>query len=73
MFDGDGAELRGHGAHPVPGERRQIQEPYFHIAGRTDVDAGFITVEVRQGDGIFCYASVIDNGTNDPTTIPALE
>ncbi len=73
LFDGNGAELAVMGPTLSPGERRQIQEPYLHIAGRSDIDAGYITVEVRDGGGVLCYASVIDNMTNDPTTIPALE
>ncbi len=73
LYDGDGAELAVMGPTLSPGERRQLQEPFMHIAGRTDINAGYVTVEVREGDGVFCYASVIDNTTNDPTTIPALE
>ena len=52
------------------GDRVQLQEPFDRIAGRTDIDAGYAVVEILTGDGLVAYASVIDNRTNDPTTVP---
>ena len=52
------------------GNRVQLQEPFDRIAGRTDIDAGYAVVEILTGDGLVAYASVIDNRTNDPTTVP---
>jgi hypothetical protein len=40
------------------------------IAGRDDIDGGYATVTVESGGGIIVYASVVDNTTNDPTTVP---
>ena len=40
------------------------------IAGRHDLDAAYASVTVEAGEGVIAYASVIDNATNDPTTVP---
>ncbi len=37
-----------------------------------DIDGGYATVTVSTGGGIIAYGSVIDNATNDPTTIPMM-
>jgi CubicO group peptidase (beta-lactamase class C family) len=52
------------------GDRVQLQEPYDRIAGRNDITSGYAVVEVVAGSGVSAYASVIDNRTNDPTTVP---
>jgi CubicO group peptidase (beta-lactamase class C family) len=52
------------------GERVQLQEPFDRIAGRTDITSGYAVVEVVAGSGVAAYASVVDNRTNDPTTVP---
>ena len=52
------------------GDRVQLQEPFDRIAGRNDIADGYAVVEVVAGSGVSVYASVIDNRTNDPTTVP---
>jgi hypothetical protein len=52
------------------GDRLQLNEPFDRLAGRSDIDSGYATVEITQGSGIVAYASVVDNRTNDPTTVP---
>ncbi len=44
----------------------------FTMAGRDDLDAASAKVEVIQGSGLIVSASVVDNITNDPTTLVAI-
>jgi hypothetical protein len=39
-------------------------------AGREDLEAASARVTLVSGDGVVAYASVIDNRTNDATTVP---
>jgi len=70
FFDGDGTELARRRKTIAQGGRLQLQEPFQRIAGRNDVSAGYASVAVERGDGIIAYGSVIDNASNDPTTVP---
>jgi hypothetical protein len=70
LFDGQGAQLASRRRVLAPYERVQFQEPFSRIADRDDLDAAYASVTVEAGDGIIAYASVIDNATNDPTTVP---
>jgi hypothetical protein len=59
-----------------PGETVQDNRPYRRRFSRTDIVGGFARVEVLSGDAVFPYGSVVDNETDDPTTIlsqPAAE
>ena len=69
MFDPEGQELATRRYTLDPEGRTQLQEPFARIAGRDDLDACYASVEVEAGDGVIAYASVIDNATNDPTTV----
>jgi len=73
LFDASGVELATVARTLDSGQRLQLQEPFDRIAGQSDLDAGYATIEVKEGSGVHCYASVIDKQTNDPTTLPALE
>jgi hypothetical protein len=53
------------------GEWRQQNRPLFTKAGRDDLAAASAKVEVIQGSGVIVSASVVDNITNDPTTLVA--
>jgi len=55
------------------GQWRQENRPFFSKAGRADLDAASAKVEVIQGSGVIVSASVVDNITNDPTTIAAIQ
>ena len=44
--------------------------PFANLAGRSDLVRGYAIVTVTSGAGVLAYASVIDNQTQDPTTIP---
>jgi hypothetical protein len=69
LRDGDGSELATTQPTLQPGDRLQLQEPFDRLAGRTDISVGSAEVEVVSGDGLIAYASVVDNRTNDPTTV----
>jgi len=69
LFDASGDELTSSWRTLEPGVWMQLQEPFFRLAGRTDIDVGSAKVEVESGDGVITYASVIDNATNDGTAI----
>ena len=70
LYDGDGHELAAPERTLVPMARLQLQEPFSRLAGRDDIDGGYASVTVESGGGIIAYASVVDNSTNDPTTVP---
>ena len=71
LYDGEGHELTARQRTIEAMGRLQLQEPFSRIAGRDDIVAGYASVTVNSGAGIVAYASVVDNATNDPTTIPA--
>jgi hypothetical protein len=71
LHDAAGNQLAAPSYQLDPGQRLQLQEPLRRATGRDDIVAGYAVVEVIAGSGLICYASVVDNGTNDPTTIPA--
>ena len=52
------------------GESWQKNRPFSSVANQNDVSGGAARVEITSGNGIIAYASVIDNQTQDPTTIP---
>jgi hypothetical protein len=70
LYDAAGTELASKMRRLAPGERVQLQEPFDRLADRDDLEDGYATVEVRFGTGVIAYGSVVDNVTNDPTTIP---
>ncbi len=70
LHDADGSLLSTTQRNIAAGERVQLQEPFERIAGRNDITSGYAVVEVLDGSGLNVYASVIDNRTNDPTTVP---
>ncbi len=70
LYDGNGALLQTFERTLRPGILLQENRPFANIAGRTDIVRGYATVTVVSGSGVLAYASVIDNQTQDPTTIP---
>ena len=70
LHDADGSHLETTQRTIGAGDRLQMQEPFVRIAGRTDIDGGYAVIEILGGEGLTTYASVIDNRTNDPTTVP---
>ncbi len=69
LFDANGTQVWTDTRDYDPGQWYQYQEPYRTGAGRVDIGAGYAVVSVVAGSGVAVYASVIDNGSSDPTTI----
>ncbi len=69
LFDGAGNRLRSYSATLNPGEWQQQNRPFWALAGQSAMDRGYAVVTVTAGSGVVASASVIDNLTNDPTTI----
>jgi len=70
LFDRTGAVV-GVGNHELaPAQVKQLGRPY-HVYGRDDIVAGYAQVTLVSGERVIAYASVVDNITSDPTTIPA--
>jgi len=53
-----------------PKEFLQLLQPLKNINGKSNIDSAYAKVIINLGEGIIVYASVIDNKTNDGTTIP---
>lgn len=70
LFDATGAELASFQLEVGPGEWRQENRPFQQHAGLHDLDSGSAKVEVVSGGPVIAYVSLIDNLTNDATTIP---
>ncbi len=68
VFTWDGTQAWSDTRSYDPGQFYQYQEPYRIGAGLTNVSAGYAVVTVNSGSGVDAYASVIDNGSGDPTT-----
>ena len=69
LFDGAGTTLTEYPVTLNPGQWAQETQPYFYKAGQTAMDRGYAKITVKTGSGVFGFASVIDNLTNDPTTV----
>ena len=70
LFDGTGTALHTFTRTLSPGVLRQENQPFRNLAGRSDLARASAVVTVTSGSGVLAYASVIDNSTQDPTTIP---
>ena len=68
IFTATGAQVWSDTRSYDPGEFYQYQEPYRLGAGLTNVTAGYAVMTVNSGTGVISTASVIDNGSGDPTT-----
>jgi hypothetical protein len=69
LFDGNGVQIGSYQVTVVPGEWKQENRPFSGRAGHSDLAAGYAKVTVESGSGVLAVASVVDNITNDPTTI----
>ncbi len=69
LFDGAGGKLADYAVSLAAGQWRQETQPYWSLAAQTAMDRGYARVTVQTGSGVFAFASVIDNVTNDPTTV----
>jgi hypothetical protein len=69
-YDGDGTELASYQVTLQLGEYKQANRPFRSQAGQTDMESGYARIEVTVGGEILASVSVLDNTTNDPTTVP---
>lgn len=71
LYDGSGAMLGEYTESLAPGQFRQRTRPFFNNASppQTNMSRGYAKITVLSGSGILAYASVIDNVTQDPTTV----
>lgn len=70
LHNGSGTQIGSYQVTLNPGEWKQENQPFRSKAGQTSLDKGFAKVTVTAGVGVMAYASVIDNRTNDPVTVP---
>jgi hypothetical protein len=72
LYNASGTQIGQYDVALNAGEYKQENRPFFSKAGQTNLAAGYAKVVVTQGTGIIASASVVDNLTNDPTTMPAI-
>ena len=72
LFDGAGGLLQTFSVTVGPARFRQETRVFFNRVGQSNVQRGSTLVTVSSGSGIIASASVVDNTTSNPTTIPAL-
>jgi len=70
LFDGDGSLITGHTREIAPQQTVQLNRPFFKLGHRNDVASGYAVITVVSGQDVYASASVIDNVTGDPTSIP---
>jgi len=72
FFDGDGTNLGSTDVELQPFEYNQIDKA-FELVTSSVIDDGYVKIRCTTPYAVFfCYASVVDNLTGDPTLIPAL-
>ena len=69
LFSGSGSKLTDYTVTLNPGDWKQETQPFLNKAGQHAMDRGYAKVTVQAGSGVFAFGSVIDNITNDPTTV----
>lgn len=71
LYDGSGTKLGEYTESLTPGQFKQRTRPFFNNASpqQTNMSRGYAKVTALSGDGVIAYASVIDNVTQDPTTV----
>jgi hypothetical protein len=72
LFDSSGNRVAVTSLTLSPHQWIQANKPFVNWAGLSNVPGGTARVTVTSGSGVVAYASVIDNITNDPTTIRML-
>ncbi|MCU0291058.1 MAG: hypothetical protein MUF10_03585, partial [Thermoanaerobaculaceae bacterium] len=69
LFREDGTKLTDYSVPLTPGQWAQETQPFRHKAGQTAMDRGYARITAQSGSGVLGFASVVDNITNDPTTV----
>jgi len=70
LYNGNGVQVGSYNVTLTPGQWKQANQPFKFTAGLSNMRGGSVRVTVNSGSGVVVYGSVIDNITNDPTTIP---
>jgi len=72
LYNGAGTKLTSYTVPLAAGRWAQETQPFKNKAGQTAMDRGYAKITVQSGSGVFAFASVVDNLTNDPTTVAML-
>jgi len=70
LYNANGNQVGSYNVTLAPGQWKQKSRPFNAIAGLANLSAGSARVTITGGSGVVVYGSLIDNITNDPTTIP---
>ncbi|MCD4748475.1 MAG: S8 family serine peptidase [Thermoanaerobaculales bacterium] len=71
LYSSNGGQLGNTVTTSMPANQWKQDNDIFQKAGVSFCEVGYATVEVTtSGGSVWAYASVVDNGTGDPTTIP---
>ncbi|HEY0789286.1 MAG TPA: hypothetical protein VGE86_11635, partial [Thermoanaerobaculia bacterium] len=71
LYDSTGTQVHTYNLTIPAGQVVQDLEPFAARAGKPDIGWGFATITVVKGTNIRASAALVDNRTNDPTTIQA--
>jgi PKD repeat protein len=69
LYNGAGVLMSSYAVDLAAGQWIQETRPFYFKAGMTAMDRGYARVSVGSGTGVVAFASVVDNLTNDPTTV----
>jgi len=69
LFNSAGTRVAIKNITIAPHQWVQVNKPFVTWAGTSNVPGGSARIKVTNGSGVVTYGSVIDNITNDPTTI----
>ena len=70
LYNGAGTKLGDYAVLLAAGQWAQDIQPFKNRLGQTSIDRGYAKITVLQsGSGVFAFASVVNNTTNDPTTV----
>jgi len=71
LYSSSGSQLGNTVTTTIPAGQWKQENDVFQRAGVSSCNLGYASVEVTtNGATVWAYASVVDNGTGDPTTIP---
>jgi hypothetical protein len=69
LYDGTGTRLADYTVVLQVDQWSQAVQPFRKLAGQTAMDSGYAKITVQAGVEVFAFASIVDNLTNDPTTV----
>ncbi|HPS78708.1 MAG TPA: S8 family serine peptidase [Thermoanaerobaculaceae bacterium] len=69
LYNGAGGFLASYDVTLNTGDWKQETRPFFTKAQQTNMTRGYAKVTVNTGSGVVALGSVLDNLTNDPTTV----